>query len=64
MLEALQIGVIAFPGTGTQDNLAGKARMLGIPVFNFRRDRYRQPVAVPLPGLDRQAADGFLRMDL
>jgi hypothetical protein len=39
MLEVLQIGVIVFPGTGIQDNLADKARMLGIPVFNFRPNR-------------------------
>jgi hypothetical protein len=33
MLEALPIGVIAFPGTGIQENLADKARRLGIPVW-------------------------------
>ena len=31
--------VIDFPGTGIQDNLADKAKMLGIPVFNFRPNR-------------------------
>lgn len=36
MLEVLPIGVIVFPGTGIQDNLADKARKLGIPVFDFR----------------------------
>jgi hypothetical protein len=30
MLEVLQIGGIVFPGTGIQDNLADKARMLGV----------------------------------
>jgi hypothetical protein len=35
MLEVLPIGVIVFPGTGIQDNLADKARMLGIPVWKF-----------------------------
>jgi hypothetical protein len=35
MLEALPIGVIVFPGTGIQDNLAAKARRLGIPVWRF-----------------------------
>ena len=39
MLEVLQIGVIVFPGTGIQNNPADKARMLGIPVFNFRPNR-------------------------
>ena len=36
MLNVLPIGVIVFPGTGIQDNLADKARKLGIPVFDFR----------------------------
>jgi hypothetical protein len=35
MLEALPIGVMHFPGTGIQDNLADKARKLGIPVWKF-----------------------------
>jgi hypothetical protein len=33
MLDALPIGVIVFPGTGIQENLADKARKLGIPVW-------------------------------
>lgn len=36
MLELLPIGVIVFPGTGIQDNLADKAKKLGIPVLDFR----------------------------
>ena len=36
MLDVLPIGVIAFTGTGIQDNLAAKARKFGIPVFDFR----------------------------
>ena len=35
MLETLPIGVMVFPGTGIQDNLADKARKLGIPVWKF-----------------------------
>lgn len=35
MLAALPIGVIIVPGTGIQDNLADKARKLGIPVYRF-----------------------------
>ena len=35
MLEALPIGVIVFPGSGIQENLADKARKLGIPVWRF-----------------------------
>ena len=33
MLDVLPIGVMAFPGTGIQDNLADKAKKLGIPVW-------------------------------
>ena len=33
MLEALPIGVIVLPGTGIQENLADKARKMGIPVW-------------------------------
>jgi len=33
MLDVLPIGVIVFPGTGIQENLADKARKLGIPVW-------------------------------
>ncbi|PVA11416.1 hypothetical protein DC366_00015 [Pelagivirga sediminicola] len=35
MLDVLPIGVIVFPGTGIQENLADKARKLGIPVRRF-----------------------------
>jgi YspA, cpYpsA-related SLOG family len=35
MLEALPIGVLVFPGSGIQDNLADKARKLGIPVWKL-----------------------------
>jgi hypothetical protein len=35
MLEVVPIGVIVFPGTGIQDNLADKAKKLGIPVWRF-----------------------------
>ncbi|WIW50319.1 DUF2493 domain-containing protein (plasmid) [Bradyrhizobium sp. 62B] len=35
MLELLPIGVLHFPGTGIQDNLADKAKRLGIPVWRF-----------------------------
>jgi hypothetical protein len=38
MLEALPIGIMVFPGTGIQDNLADKARKLGIPVWRFEND--------------------------
>jgi hypothetical protein len=35
MLDILPIGVMVFPGTGIQENLADKARKLGIPVWRF-----------------------------
>lgn len=35
MLDVLPIGIIVFPGTGIQENLADKARKLGIPVWRF-----------------------------
>tara|TARA_R100000365_G_C2746186_1_gene75361 strand:+ start:1479 stop:2462 length:984 start_codon:yes stop_codon:yes gene_type:complete len=37
MLDVLPIGVIVFPGTGIQDNLADKARKLGIKTHDFRK---------------------------
>jgi hypothetical protein len=35
MLTLMPIGVMVFPGTGIQDNLADKARRMGIPVWRF-----------------------------
>jgi hypothetical protein len=35
MLEALPIGVMVCPGTGIQENLADKAKKLGIPVWRL-----------------------------
>ncbi|RWL15121.1 MAG: DUF2493 domain-containing protein [Mesorhizobium sp.] len=37
MLGAMPIGIIVFPGTGIQDNLADKARKLGINPYDFRK---------------------------
>ena len=37
LLDTLPIGVMVFPGTGIQDNLADKARKLGIPVWKIAR---------------------------
>lgn len=37
MLDILPIGVIVFPGSGISDNLADKARKMGIPLFDFRK---------------------------
>ena len=38
MLDALPVGVIAFPGSGISANLADKAKKLGIPVWRFTED--------------------------
>jgi hypothetical protein len=35
LLTVLPIGVIVFPGSGIQENLADKAKKLGIPVWRF-----------------------------
>jgi hypothetical protein len=35
ILETLPIGVMLFPGTGIQENLADKAKKLGMPVWKF-----------------------------
>jgi hypothetical protein len=35
MLAVMPIGVIVFPGTGIQANVAWKAAQLGIPVWRF-----------------------------
>jgi hypothetical protein len=35
MLETMPIGVMVFPGTGIQENLADKAKKLGIPVWRY-----------------------------
>jgi hypothetical protein len=35
ILDVLPVGVLVFPGTGIQENLADKARKLGIPVMKF-----------------------------
>lgn len=35
MLDALPVGVLVFPGSGIQENLADKARKLGIPVVKL-----------------------------
>jgi hypothetical protein len=37
LLEAMPIGVVVFPGSGVTDNLADKAKAMGIPLFDFRK---------------------------
>jgi len=37
LLAVLPIGVVVFPGSGISDNLADKAKKLGIPLFDFRK---------------------------
>jgi hypothetical protein len=38
VLAVLPIGVMVFPDTGIQANLADKAKTLGIPVWTFGED--------------------------
>lgn len=38
MLETMPIGVIVFPGSGIVENLADKARKMGIPVWKFGKE--------------------------
>lgn len=37
MLNVMPIGVVIFPGTGIQENLADKARKMGIPVWHLQK---------------------------
>ena len=37
LLNALPIGLVVFPGSGVTDNLADKAKRLGIPLLDHRR---------------------------
>ena len=37
LLDVLPIGVVVFPGSGISDNLADKARKLGIPILDHRK---------------------------
>jgi hypothetical protein len=37
LLDVMPIGVVVFPGSGISDNLADKAKKLGIPLFDFRK---------------------------
>jgi len=37
LLEALPIGLVVFPGAGVTDNLADKAKRLGIPLMDHRK---------------------------
>ena len=37
MLDVLPVGVLVFPGNGIQENLADKAKKLGIPVLKFEK---------------------------
>lgn len=37
LLKVLPIGVMVFPGSGIQDNLADKAKQMGIPVWKFQK---------------------------
>jgi hypothetical protein len=47
MLGVMPISVLIFPGTGIQDNLADKARMMGIPVYRFDKGGAKAPSTLP-----------------
>ena len=51
LLAALPVGAMVFPGSGISDNLADKARTIGIPLFNFHKAGGRRvaPSPPPLP---------------
>ena len=44
LLDTLPIGVVVFPGSGISDNLADKARKLGIPLLDYRKGGWRVSV--------------------
>ncbi|HEX2816385.1 MAG TPA: DUF2493 domain-containing protein [Phenylobacterium sp.] len=50
LLDVLPIGVVVFPGSGISDNLADKARTLGIPLFDFRKGEGQQGSADAVRG--------------
>lgn len=54
MLEIMPKGVIVFPGSGIQDNVADKARKLGIKVWDFRQ----RGTPLALPSLAVSAPEG------
>ena len=37
MLDVLPIGLVVFPGSGITDNLADKAKRLGIRLMDYRK---------------------------
>ncbi|MBV8912820.1 MAG: hypothetical protein JOZ05_07265, partial [Acetobacteraceae bacterium] len=37
LLETMPIGLVVFPGSGISDNLADKAKKLGIPLLDYRK---------------------------
>lgn len=41
LIDILPIGLVVFPGSGITGNLADKARMLGVPLFDFRPKKER-----------------------
>jgi hypothetical protein len=50
MLDVLPVGVLVFPGNGIQENLADKAKKLGVPVLKFERGRDRPYSPPGAPG--------------
>jgi hypothetical protein len=50
LLTVVPIGVLVFPGSGIQENLADKAKKLGIPVWRFS-GWLRVPPFLPMPAI-------------
>ena len=61
MLEALPIGVIVFPGSGIVENLADKARKMGIPVWRFSKSGDPLRARRSLLGAPNASAPQWLR---
>ena len=45
MLDVLPIGLVVFPGSGITDNLADKAKKLGIPLMDHRKGGAQAPLS-------------------
>ncbi len=43
LLDTVPIGLIVFPGSGITDNLADKAKQMGVPLYDFRPRKAGKP---------------------
>ena len=60
--DTLPIGLIVFPGSGITENLADKARAMGIPLFDFPSEMRTTGMTgiPPMPAPDPPGAGRFL----